>query len=96
MPPRQLRNSLLRNWASGEFTGEYLHGQQVARREAAHVREGFFEVGGKAVDDSGSPCGFLLPGEDDLPGLPLGFDDHGVGSDHGANAGVAEVGFDFL
>ena len=79
MSPWQLRNSLLRNWAIGEFPGEYLHGQQVARRQAAHVGEGFLKVGGKAVDDSGSPRGLLLPGEDDLPSLPAGFDDDGIG-----------------
>ena len=55
MAPRQLRNSSLRNWTIGEFPGEYFHRQQIARGEAAHVREGFFQVGGETVNDFGTP-----------------------------------------
>ena len=54
------------------------------------------EVGGEAVDDLGSPCGFLLASEDDFPGVPVGVDDDWVGGKDGTDAGVAEVGLDLL
>jgi hypothetical protein len=87
---------LFRNWVFRECLGKELHGEKVARGQATHVREGFLKVGGKAVDDFGSPSGFLLAGENDFPGVPIGFDDNGISSENGANAGVAEVGLDFL
>lgn len=94
--PRQLRNSLLRNWTTRELPGKDFHGQKVAGRQASHVREGFLKVGGKAVDDFGSPSGFLLAGENDFPGVPIRFDDNGIGRENGTDAGVAEVGLDLL
>ncbi len=96
LAPRQLRNRLFRNWAIRKRLGKELHGQKVARGQATHVREGFLKVGGKAVDDFGSPCGFLLAGENDFPGVPLGFDHNGISRENGADAGVAEVGLDLL
>ena len=94
--PWQLRNRLLRNWASGELAGEYFHRQKVTRRQSAHIRELLFQVGGEAVDDFGAPGGFLLAGEDNFPSPPVGFDDDGIGHQDGANAGAAEVGLYFL
>ncbi len=94
--PGQLRNRLFRNWAFREGLGKELHGEKVPRRQSAHVREGFLKVGGKAVDDFGSPIGFLLAGENDFPGVPIRFDHNGIGRENGTDAGVAEVGLDLL
>jgi|GEM_PF-4702080 len=93
---RQLRNRLFRNWAFRECLGKELHGEKVAGRQASHVREGFLKVGGKAVDDFGSPSGFLLAGENDFPGVPIRFDHNGIGRENGTDAGVAKVGLDLL
>ena len=94
--PRQLRNRLLRNWPARKLPGKDFHGQEVAGRQSAHVREGFLKVGGKAVDDFVSPSGFLLAGESDFPGVPIRFDNNGIGRENGADAGVTEVGLDLL
>jgi hypothetical protein len=94
--PRQLRNRLFRNWAFRESLGKELHGEKVPRGQAAHVREGFLKIGGKAVDDFGSPSGFLLAGENDFSGVPIRFDHNRIGRENGADAGVAEVGLDLL
>ena len=94
--PRQLRNRLLRNWAARELPGEDLHGQEVTRGQPSHVREGFLKVGGKAVDDFGSPRGFLLAGENDFSGVPIRFDHNWIGRENGTDAGVPEVGLDLL
>ncbi len=84
--PRQLRNRLLRNWAARKLSGKDFHGQKVAGRQSVHVREGFLKVGGKAVDDFGSPSGFLLAGENDFPGVPISFDHNGIGRENGTDA----------
>ncbi len=96
LAPGQLRNRLFRNCAVRECLDKELHGEKVAGRQSAHVREGFLKVGGKAVDDFGSPSCFLLAGENDFPGVPIRFDDNGIGRENGADAGVAEVGLDLL
>jgi hypothetical protein len=57
-----LRNRLLRNWAIGELAGEYLHAQQVACGEAAHVRELLFDIRSEAVNDFSTPGCVILPG----------------------------------
>jgi hypothetical protein len=87
---------LFHNWTVRERLSKGPHGKQVARGEASHVREGFLKVGGKAVDGFGSPSGFLLAGENDLSGVPICFDHHGIGRENGTDAGVAEVGLDLL
>jgi hypothetical protein len=87
---------LFRNCAVRECLGKELHGKKVARGQPTHVREGFLKVGGKAVDDFGSPSGFLLAGENDFPGVPIRFDHNGIGRENGTDAGVAEVGLDLL
>ncbi|CAK0766946.1 hypothetical protein CCP4SC76_4650006 [Gammaproteobacteria bacterium] len=96
LAPWQLRNRLFRNCTVRECLGKKLHREQVARRKSAHVRKGFLEIRGEAVNDSGSPCGFLLAGEDDFPGVPVGFDDDGIGGEDGADAGTAEMGLYLL
>ena len=96
LAPRQLRNRLFRNCAVGECLGKELHGEKVARGQPAHIREGFLKVGGKAVDDFGSPSGFLLAGENDFPGVPIRFDHYGIGRENGTDAGITEVGLDLL
>ena len=87
---------MFHNWTVWERLGKGPHGKQVASSEATHVREGFLKVGGKAINDFGSPSGFLLAGENDFPGVPIGFDDNRIGRENGTDAGVAEVGLDFL
>ena len=87
---------MFHNWTVRERLGKGPHEKQVARSETSHVREGFLKVGGKAVDDFGSPSGFLLAGENDFSGVPIRFDDNGIGRENGADAGVAEVGLDLL
>jgi hypothetical protein len=96
MAPRQLRNRLLRNWAIRELSGKYLHREQITNGQAAHVRELLLEVGGEAVDNFGSPDGFPLAGENNFPGLPVGLDYDGVGSEDRPDAGTAEVGLNLL
>jgi hypothetical protein len=87
---------LLRNWPARELPGKDFHGQKVAGGQPAHVGEGFLKVGGKAVDDFGSPSGFLLASENDFPGVPIRFDHNGIGRKNGTDAGVAEMGLDLL
>jgi hypothetical protein len=96
MAPRQLRNRLLRNWRIGKLASEYFHCQQVARGEALHVGESLAEIGGEAVDDLGAPSGFLLALKYDFSGVPIGFDDDGIGREHGADARALQVAFDFF
>jgi hypothetical protein len=91
-----LRNRLFRNWTVWKCPGEKLHGEQVARREAAHVRKLCLEIGGEAVDDFGPPGGLLLAGEDDISRVPVGLDDDGIGGKDGTDAGAAEVVFYLL
>ena len=86
MTPRQLRNRLLHNWAAREFPGEDFHGQKISRGKSAHVGEGFLKVCGKSVDDFGSPGSFLLAGENDFSGVPVGFDHDGIGRENGTDA----------
>ena len=66
-----------------EPTGKYFHCQQVACGKAPHVGEGVAKIGGKAVDDLGSQGGFLLALKDDFSGMPIGFDNDGVGCQNG-------------
>jgi hypothetical protein len=96
MAPRQLRNRLLRNWRIGKLASEYFHCQQVARGEALHVGESLAEIGGEAVDDLGAPSGFLLALKYYFSGVPIGFDDDGIGREHGADARTLQVAFDFF
>ena len=96
MAPRQLRNRLLRNWRIGKLASEYFHCQQVARGEALHGGESLAEIGGEAVDDLGAPSGFLLALKDDFSGMPVGFDDDGIGREHGPDARALQVAFDLL
>ena len=87
---------MFHNWTVWEGFGKCPHREQVASSEPTHVREGFLKVGGKAVDDFGSPSSFLLAGENDFPGVPIRLDDNGIGRENGTDAGVAEVGLDLL
>ena len=96
MAPRQLRNRLLRNWRIWKLACEYFHCQQVARGEALHVGESLAKIGGEAVDDLGAPGGFLLALKDDFSGMPVGFDDDGIGREHGPDARALQVAFDFF
>jgi hypothetical protein len=86
--PRQLRNRLFRNWASGTLRPN-LHGQEVAPMKVPPCPgNASRKIGGEAINDPGTPGGFLLAGEDDFPGLPVGFDDDGVGGQHGTHPGL--------
>ena len=91
-----MRNRLLRNWVFGELTGEYLHRQEVPHREPTHIGESLLKVNGEAVNDFGSPSGFLLAGENDFSRVPVGFDNDGIGRKDGTDAGTAEVGLNLL
>ena len=48
------------------------------------------------VDDLGSLGGFLLAGKNDFSGVPIGFDDDGVGCKDGADACAAQMTLDLL
>ena len=61
-----------------------------------HVGEGIAEIGGEAVDDLGSPVGFLLAGKNDFSSVPIGFDDDRVGCKDGADACAAQMTLDLL
>ena len=82
--------------ALGECFRDELHGYQVTRRKSAHIGEGFLQVGGEAIDDSGTPGGLFLPCQDDFPGVSVGFDDDGIGRQDGTDTATAEMGLDFL
>ena len=95
MAPWQLRNRLLRNWRVRKLAGEYSHCQQVACGKASHVGESIAKIGGEAVDDLGSPSGFLLAGKNNFPSMPICLDDDGVSREHGADACAAKAALDF-
>ena len=94
MPPGQLRNRLLRNWNFGKLARKNLHRQKVAGGKPGHARKLDPKVSGEPVNDLGPPGSFLQSGEDNLPRLPVSFDDDGIGCQDGPNAGAAEVHLD--
>lgn len=93
MAPRQLRNSLLRNWTALPGAGDRCHVLDVAWRKAFHLRELGVQVRGQTLDHPAPPARPFLLQPDALTDRPIQLDELGINSPKGLVLAALTVAF---